>query len=428
MLNLRIYSQDIFKTNFLLLFFSLTISFTKTTIIHSELINVIRSLLFILYGLTSFLSIILILRKGKFKLKSLLLIFFSIILISFGSLSAVINGGSDYFDFNFIINLLSTFSSIFSISLIHELNDKDHNFIDNGLAYYFLFLFLLLISCGGILFENFPRFNFEYITQLRDVQSALYSQGTTKAFGFASILFLGLFYRERNYGYLSTKFRLPIKGKAINIFLLFFTLFFFSLCVLGGARGDFIFAFIVLISTSLLIKPFKSLTFFILLILSILFFISRFYSFDELYANISLIRRIAAVTDSNFGDRDILIIKALDIIKSDPSLLIFGKGLNYFQYFYGLEYSDYPHNSIFEFIITFGLPISILFFVFTLRGIIITFKDYKVKRIYYLLFFYLVLLGLKSGAILTPLQFGATLFFFIEGISKNFISRKEIKK
>jgi hypothetical protein len=57
--------------------------------------------------------------------------------------------------------------------------------------------------------------------------------------------------------------------------------------------------------------------------------------------------------------RDILFSQSIDLLQTEARCTFFGCGFAFFQHYFEYDYGSYPHNSILEATITWGLPATL---------------------------------------------------------------------
>jgi O-antigen ligase len=123
--------------------------------------------------------------------------------------------------------------------------------------------------------------------------------------------------------------------------------------------------------------------------------------------DLPLTDRFRLFFEGDYGLRDLLFSFATHMIYANPVLLLWGGGLGSFQKYYGLPLEMYPHNMILEALIVGGVPLFavfvIIFIVPIIRVSIISFQQRLPMdgRYAFALMVYLVLIGMKSGTILS---------------------------
>ncbi len=261
--------------------------------------------------------------------------------------------------------------------------------------------FLIYIVCGliitiisnGIDLSFPPHFIFSY-------SDRSYSQGASKFFGLGAIAaaYLISIYKSK---------------KAIASLFFLATIFLF-LSFLGGARGDSVLAFIVVLGFWLVKKPMQ----FIIAVMGIIVIALISINDWSFLESFKIFQRL--VNTGDYGERDLLITQSVSLLIQNPSCLILGCGFGYFQYFNGFEPGLYPHNAIMESIITFGIPLTVFFSITVAIGIKKYLSNPRLPKAFLLFYAYIFLVGLKSGSITSSwMLISATIFF--ASLSFNFL-------
>lgn len=251
-------------------------------------------------------------------------------------------------------------------------------------------LFTLLIK--GLEFTPFPRFNFEYDTSVHTMDIT-YSQELSKFFGFgaAAAAFLSVHKKNRLLKYL--------------YFFLTVTFLFFSL--MGGARGDSIAAFLLVISYFIISNPVRSLPWLALTAAGVYLGVNDWSWLN----NFPIFERLLDL-NNNLGKRDILLAQAFSLLLNEPSCLIAGCGFGYFQYYFGYEFGMYPHNTLMELFIVFGAPVALAFIATIAGGLWQYYRRSRKLDLMILFFIYSLLVELKSGVLFGNWFFTAACIYF----------------
>ena len=118
----------------------------------------------------------------------------------------------------------------------------------------------------------------------------------------------------------------------------------------------------------------------------------------------------------HFGNRDVLFVQSLDLLKSKFSCLFFGCGFNYFQVHYGYEFGMYPHNFILEMFITFGILVSIPILFLVLIGLLSEYINKPKLFFIYASSAYLLGIAFKSGTLISIYEFPIIIYFAFIGL------------
>lgn len=231
---------------------------------------------------------------------------------------------------------------------------------------------------GGLVMDGLPRYQFEVFDENGFQQYTAYSQGISKLMAVAAIPCI--YY--------------ALQADKIQRRLLFtFTgLFFTAQCFLGGSRGEFI--GLALVVLMMMLKKNQRLlfvvcmsTFFILTILPV-----------GNYGGLVLIDRLIALwQDDTLGGRQQLFADALTILQEKPYCLLAGCGFQYFQAFWALPFSAYPHNYILDFLVSVGLPLTALIYtIYATSTLRLMNQPGNAPCAYIML--YLFIVSMKSGS------------------------------
>lgn len=147
-------------------------------------------------------------------------------------------------------------------------------------------------------------------------------------------------------------------------------------------------------------------------------------TFFTLAFDTPLTARLRVVLDGDYGARDELFQKVLEMISSEPTVFLFGGGLNYFQSYWSLTSGYYPHNIFLEGLVSGGIG---LFATLLACFVLPLFNAYRRawfgdtgpnESILFALAIFLTVIALKSGSIMT--FWGLTLFtcVFVELLSR----------
>lgn len=373
-----------------------TISSAKTSTSAIAVIDLLRSLIALLVVIFGILHVFIIVRRNKITKINLGVLIFVAIFFSYGLFLGFLNGGFQYFMTDPKLWLYSLIAILFSFSLGSVTNSTALNrFLTKYVILYFLFVLALLLYHGGLIIDIPPHFVYE-----AGDKNALYSQGITSLFMIAALSSVALMLQQDS----------NFLKQVIGIFL---TLIFIFLSLLGAARGDFVFGFIIIFFV-LLFRKFKYIIVAGLFLFGMFMFLNL--SIDDLMDSFLLFRRLELVTTGDFGLRDVLTQQSLMLIYESPGCLLFGCGFGYFQKFYGYEYGMYPHNIYLEFIITFGLPIALVTMLLLVIGIKRVIKINGFSNLITIIGLYVIMIGLKSGSLIGFMTIGYLAYFTTNGV------------
>ncbi len=242
------------------------------------------------------------------------------------------------------------------------------------LSAYFLVTVGCVLAFGGLEWSFPPVMKF----QTPDGQIDYYSQGFTKFCAMGGIYF----------------FAKANQDKSMPGYLLAMLFFVFSL--LGGARGDVLAGLLALL---LLVFRRPRLVHFALLgAVSVGLFMFVMAN-QDLWGEITLLRRMIVISGGDLGMRDILAIQAVDVLEHNPSCALIGCGFNFFQVAMGYGYDVYPHNVFLESFITFGILAGGVVGLFSLIGAYSLYRRVGSNPFFY---FFVIeyIVSMKSGSLI----------------------------
>ena len=386
------------KDSFLLiswtiLFMFFTINDSTTNLLHRELNStIIPALLFLFVGF--FLVGISTFRKIDNSLINRLLLM--ILLLSLGLFVSAIYGGMIFF-LNDQMLLVYLFISLVFYFLTSWLLSQN---IEMNLNLYFFLILFLSILTGGLSFTPLPYID---LTLGQDIYRN-YSQGITGIFGLFSIYFLNKYFKEKR-----------------NLIVLALAAFSLLISIFGGSRGELV---AVILCLAIVGFNYRLKTTFFLTIPTIIISLILFVDFNELQNTLVVVQRFMVLGENNFGLRDVLFNDSINMILS-TSCGITGCGFNYFQIYNNYEFGLYPHNAIFELIITFGL-LGVIISILSLIGFFRACTLIKQNNIYIMIIFYYLIL-MKSGSLMSFTAFTVVLVLMHQGlefIKSNVIMKK----
>lgn len=355
------------ELSFFILFIFITISNSVISIESYNLIKVVRIFLAI--------SLLLIFSFQLFKggLDFKVFIFFSPFILSF-LIYFLIRLDDSYFFF-FIDLVIILVASIVFFKYIKYFDSFTYVRLCYFSAFYFIFLVSIILYTDSIVFGVPPYLNFSYGSTLIGREET-YSLGVSNIYGLLSLIFVHFtIYNKKNK-------------------VLFFTLFLlaFSICALGGGRGEFA-ATLLLSGYIFFIFKANFLRYLVFLLFAPLLFL---FDYSFLFEHIELFNRFLELNSGGLSSRDYLFLSGIDLLNNSPFCLLFGCGAGYFQYYNNYPLGLYPHNSILEFVISYGLPFVFLFAFFIVRGIYI-YSRCDNSKIFVFIFLYAFIVSLKSG-------------------------------
>jgi hypothetical protein len=270
-----------------------------------------------------------------------------------------------------------------------------------GFAYLFygvLSIFITLL-CNGMTLDIPPRFLFEYSKDGVDSHFALYSQGMSRHFGFCAV---SVAYLLRKSCSISTSI-------VLNLFLVLFL----SLSIIGGARGDSVASLVVVFTYLVLFQKFYKLGVVYVIGIASLIVLSEQHSLSD---DLIIIRRLGAISDGDYGERDFLLSQVADVIINSSSLWFIGGGFGFFQKANNYDFGLYPHNVLAEAAVVYGVIPTIGLVVVVLRGVYLYFKQRTGLDLFILFYIYSLSVEMKSGYFFGGWFFtSASIIFFVIG-------------
>jgi hypothetical protein len=262
-------------------------------------------------------------------------------------------------------------------------------------VYYAIGSFLLTCIFGGFAFELPLRFVFDVGSDLIGREEN-YSLGMTSFFMLASIFAsIGI-----------VRSGLNIRG-LIYFSLLFLFLF---LSILGGGRGELIVGFLIIVFVLFIERKVRLVS---IAAFGVLALVALMINWASLFEDIVALQRFHAIFGGDLSSRDLLMRKVLDLLIDQPLCMFLGCGPGFFQKYYGYEFGFYPHNSIAEALLIFGLPLLVLGLTFAMHGFITYYKRVGRFDLFMVFFVYNCLVSLKSGYLFGSWVLVAGVFFFI---------------
>lgn len=277
-------------------------------------------------------------------------------------------------------------------------NESTQVFSDSFLNLFLVYAvvaFLLTVIFGGVAIQLPPKFIFE-VGSDEIGREENYSLGVTSFYVLASIaasvgvVRSGMSFRSVTY--------------------LFLLLLFLFLSVLGGGRGEIMAG--VLIISFLLLKDRRVR----LISIGALVFcaaIAFILDWDLLFESFVVLQRFQLIFEGDMSVRDLLLMNAFELLSDKTLCLFLGCGPGFFQKYYGYGFGLYPHNSIAEAVLIFGLPLFLLAMFFAVYGFYRYFKMVREGDFFIVFFIYNFFVSLKSGYFLGSWNLVAGVFLFI---------------
>lgn len=253
-------------------------------------------------------------------------------------------------------------------------------------------MFCLTVFSGGFEFAYPYGFVLQYDSLVTGLDIA-YSQGVSKFYGLACLYSIFIAVREKMW---------PTQLAFTAI-----AFFFLILSLLGGARGDSVATAIILV-VYVLLKFGKVGVAVVVGLMCTLLYWADWTALEDLV----LVKRLSAMGEQGAGIREVLAEQTFALIVGDPICWFFGRGFGFFQAYYHHDAGLYPHNLLFEAVLSFGFPLVALILAFSVRGIFSFLSDKSKEDAFFIIWAYFALVGLKSGTLLSSWFFLAGLMYF----------------
>ena len=262
-------------------------------------------------------------------------------------------------------------------------------------TFYAIGAILLTFVLGGFVFALPPRFVFDVFSD-EIGREENYSLMMTSFFMLAAIFSSIGFVRSGLIIY--------------KIIYLISLLLFLLLSVLGGGRGELVAGLLIIAFVLFRQRKvrFVSIAAFGALVVGGLIFSSM-----NVFEDVVAVQRFYLLFEGDLSARDSLFGQVLDLLASQPSCILFGCGPGFFQRYYGYDFGYYPHNSIAEASVIYGLPLLIVGLVFAANGLVKYYKKVGGVDLFLVYFLYSCLISLKSGYLFGSWVVVAGVFFFI---------------
>lgn len=382
---------------FLLLFICTTASLQATSAKHGALMINVRygTLAIVLYLVIH--KILNSLPAFRFQKSAFWYVFLFALFLLWGVALSLPFGGYIFFYETPILLAFLLVSMIYGLSihsLVHNLNDRKSNnpYVDKVLSAYFLISPVVATYLGGISWAIPPRIIFDF----GEAIERSYSQGFSGFYSAAAVFF---FCKADNQALI---------WKPVFWIL---TILFIVLSAVGGARGDFVAGIIAIVLYIVRNPKLGNLLFSSLLVLTTFMVAIK----TELADKIIVYQRLIGLTNGDFGMRDTLAAQAFDLLDGNAICMAVGCGFNYFQTYWGYDFGLYPHNSILESILTFGVLIGGGLSLLSLVGVAGSYFGWGARNpLFYLLLVQYIII-LKSGSLLDFRSLALILIFAFVG-------------
>lgn len=301
------------------------------------------------------------------------------------------------------LHLLNSFSSLAtSLSVVvvgvfflaNARRNSEWESVSRSFVIFSVLIFLFLSFTGGITLLPTPRYNFDLYTDLGARLS--YTQGISRLFGMSSIFSFWLYQCAQQ-----RKFR--------TIYILLAALF-LLLSVVGGARGEIISLFAVILMMYFRLG-WRGIGKGAVIMLCLYFFaLGALHMLPLVVEDLVVVARFNQVLSGALGSRDILVLESIRLLRDNPECVLHGCGYTFFQAYHGYAYGLYPHNIYLEAIITWGVPGIALLFL----AVVGLLKRPEMGAVLWVgLFSFLI--GFKSGDLIGS-WFALSFLFYLGGV------------
>lgn len=260
------------------------------------------------------------------------------------------------------------------------------------LTYIFIILFLT-IATGGLVLDFPPYFVYSYQEGIFG-SNIEYSQGASYFFALGMIFSFILYQSARK--------------RFSSLLFLTITLVFFLLCLIGGARGESLAAFVLLVYIGLVRKSTHSRLPLVLFIVMFFIWLLAFVDRDS----IVLLGRLQILLEFSVGARDELYTDAVHILESNMQCFLFGCGFDYFQHYFNYDQGLYVHNFILESAIIWGVPLTLITTSFFLFGLYNAVRKEAFSDAFPYMALFAFLVSMKSGTLTSNWLFIVSFFHY----------------
>ena len=262
-------------------------------------------------------------------------------------------------------------------------------------SFYAIGAFLMTFISGGFVLEIPPRFIFDVFSD-EIGREENYSLMMTSSFMLAAIF--------ASIG--AARSGLNINGTIYFVFLLLFLL----LSILGGARGELVTGLLIIAFVFFREHKLRLIAIVMFGVLAVVVFV---FNSRNVFENLVVVQRFNLLFQGDLSSRDFLFGQVLDLLANRPSCIVFGCGLGFFQSYHGYDFGLYPHNSVAEAAVIYGLPLLMIGFGLAAIGLVKYYKKVGEIDLFLIYFIYNCLVSLKSGYLFGSWVVVAGVIFFI---------------
>jgi hypothetical protein len=360
-------------------------------------------LLFVLF----FRTMLSIKSNSFFVLLSLVLIFF---FFGNGFIFSCLYGGASLMKYwELLLTITITFLGVLVFNFTSRLLET--LFFPRLVLAFGIFILTIHILSDSLIFVPFPLFSLDAVYYKNTVlnmgndSQSTYSQGLSF---FYSLTCLAAVYLLKHDSF----------SRIMKVNLIMLTGLFFILAISGGGRGEILALIFILFISFRKYLSFYFLTLFIVW--------SLFTYLNSYISNFYVFQRFLGFSEGDLGMRDTFIYDSFNILLDTPLIFLFGGGFNVFQSKMNYEIGYYPHNLLIEFILVYGILVTIFFIYIFLQGISRKYKGRMGFSIWW--FSFLLIVSFKSGSLLTSYVLISFLLYIIALSVKDYRSIISIDK
>jgi hypothetical protein len=247
---------------------------------------------------------------------------------------------------------------------------------------------------GGIIWDIPPRIIFDSV----DGIGLTYSQGFSGFYAMGAVFFFCIG-----------------ASRAFVFRPIFWTLtvIFAILAAAGGARGDFVAGIIAIVLVIIRNPKTGNIVFAASALLAAVTFLFRNGFSDE----IIVFQRLTVLNEGDWGMRDELAAQTFELLSDKVMCLFSGCGFGYFQVYWHYDFGLYPHNSVLEALVTFGLPIGGVLSLLSIAGIARSYFGWGANNPLFYILLVQYLISLKSGSLLDFRSLSLLIVFALIGVT-----------
>jgi hypothetical protein len=317
-------------------------------------------------------------RYTKLDVRSVVILLFMVI---YGVGASLMSFGNMDIDGNLFIDVMLIFIGLMVLIENYRVENKFFpDWVPQFVVLYAIGVLVMTYASGGILLDFPPTFVYSYYTEVTGLVTE-YSLGMTNFLGFSALSSVYVF--ESN------------QQKSTKLFWLFSSFLLIYMTILAGGRGEVVASIFLMI---VIVMSNKKLSEILWVLLALLFIgLPVFVSILMSLQDAAVVQRFIDLREGDLSMRDVLISDAIGILDSNSQCLFVGCGWEAFQKFMGYEFGLYPHNSLLELVVSFGVIFTFLMIVFVIIGLVKYKKNQGRIDFFMISFMYFLLISFKSG-------------------------------